>query len=184
MDGSSPEGTPIHITEAPRTRHGSDVIVLQGELTGFAEQQAKTVTLKRASSLSTISDHSQNRSATLQLPVQSPIPRPESAPKTLSLGRRRRSAVVIANQSQGTGRSGSEESLTDSFHRGEFRGSFTLRPRNKQVNPVYSLACSYIVLHSVYKHLWVKSCFVLSQNATQEGAGTSPQPNAESSDER
>ena len=128
MDGSSPEGTPIHITEVPG--QGSDVILLQAELTGLAEQSAEA----GASSQSPIPDHSQDpqsKAATLQLPVQSPIHRPHSTPKALSLDRKRFSIVT----SLGTSRSGSEDSLADSSsaHWGKFLGDFTLRPSKKQV---------------------------------------------------
>ena len=124
MDGSSPEGTPIHIMEVPIhimevPGQGSDVILLQ------AEQSAEA----GASSQSPIPDHSQDpqsRAVTLQLPVQSPIHRPDSTLKTLSLDGKRFSIVT----SPGTSRSGSEDSLTDSAHRGEF-----LRPSKKQVIP-------------------------------------------------
>ena len=121
---ASPEGTAIHITEVPG--QGSDVILLQAELTGLAEQSAEA----GASSQSPIPDHSQDpqsRAATLQLPVQSPIHRPDSTEAALSL------VTVAPNQSPDTSSRGMEESLTDLAPWGEFRGNFTLRPSQNQV---------------------------------------------------
>ena len=118
MDGSSPEGTPIDITEVPGQGSDHDVILLQAELTGSAEQSAET----GASSQSPIPDHSQDpqsKAATLQLPVQSPIHGPDNA---LSLDSKRNFSIVSMSRT--------EESLTDL---GEFQGSFILRPSKKQV---------------------------------------------------
>ena len=118
MDGSSTEGTPIHITEA--SSQSSDVILIQAKLTGLAEKNAKT----GASCQSPIPDHSQDpqgKAATLQLPVQSPgIHRPDNEPSLDSTGK----YGIVSPTQNPDGRI--EQSL------GEFQGSFMLRPSKKQ----------------------------------------------------
>ena len=131
MDRSSPEGTSIRITEV--SSQGSSV---QGKLTGFAEQNAEAEGF-RTSSQNPIPDRSQDtrsKAATLQLPVQSPIHRPDSSRKAQD--GRRFSIVTISD----TSRSGSDGSLTDLA---EFRGEFILRTIRRQVIPEHIRSYSY-----------------------------------------
>ena len=120
MDGSSPEGTPIHITEVPG--QGSDVILLQAELTGSAEQSAEA----GASSQSPIPDHSQDPQSKA----------PDNEPSLDSMGK---FSIVGPTQNPDTR---IEESL------GEFQGSFMLRPSKKQVFQLSAAVPHTVMLYS------------------------------------